>query len=830
MYARWVPPSAGSGGSSSRTGNNDKAYSTTSNNNNNDDNQNKAEENKATPILAATNGFGYARWTPAAPSAAAERKAKQHEIRIKKGQSESESESSEESSESSEESSDSESESESESEKEELKRKRSDDIHHDAKKARTKAASPESESESTSDSSSDSSSSSDSDSDSDSNSGSKETLAPQSIPDAMEIDSQPASTKIPKKEKRKPAPQNDSSSSSDSDDDDDKSAPSKHKTVLQRKAKSLQLAQALPDPDSDSDSDTSSEPSERHGLEPLPQPDISADAAASTDPADAAFETLPAWLAAPIRVSPSTHLPFTALAIPAAAAAHLRARGFPDAFAVQTAAIPLLTPSARQHPGDVLVAAPTGSGKTLAYALPIVRDLSAGVVTRLRALVVLPTRELVRQAAETFDVCAAAFDGAASGGKRVRVGVAVGNQSLRYEQSVLLERSARVAPGPAADDDDDDGNDDDDVQAKRRAERAAEYAWRVDVLLCTPGRLVDHLRHTPGFSLAHVRWLVVDEADKLLAQSFQGWLGAAMGRLARDAGVFSARDHPGASASGVRKVVLSATLTRDLSLLAGLELVRPRLVVLQSEEGVGVQHVLPEKLGEKVVRIKDAGMKPLYLVEVLKMISSAASASTSAPSPESSSESSSESSDSDSESDPSKPTPKKHLFPSTVLIFTKSNESALRLTRLLTLLLPSLARHISTLTSSTPSSQRRTILRAFSTHAVRILIASDLVARGIDVPRLDHVVNYDLPASLAAYVHRVGRTARAGRCGTAWTLLPDVESGWFWGRVAKAKDVGRATKVQRVRIGNEDGELPEADVARYEEALAELGRMARGQQ
>jgi ATP-dependent RNA helicase DDX51/DBP6 len=136
----------------------------------------------------------------------------------------------------------------------------------------------------------------------------------------------------------------------------------------------------------------------------------------------------------------------------------------------------------------------------------------------------------------------------------------------------------------------------------------------------------------------------------------------------------------------------------------------------------------------------------------------------------------------------------------------------------------SLETQVSTLTSTTPTHIRRKILRAFTTSSspVRLIIASDLVARGIDIPKLGHVINYDLPASVAGYVHRVGRTARAGRTGCAWTLVDDDESGWFWGKIAKNQGIRRAQRVERPRID----EMSEEKMKGYEDALAKLGKEA----
>ncbi|KAH7321004.1 P-loop containing nucleoside triphosphate hydrolase protein [Stachybotrys elegans] len=508
---------------------------------------------------------------------------------------------------------------------------------------------------------------------------------------------------------------------------------SRHKAVLERKAKSLKLAEAIRDTKEPS---PEAEEEESHGLEPLPQPEQTA-----PDTSKPSYDTLPSWLSSPIRVPQETKVPFTELGILPKAARVLEEKGYKEAFAVQTAAIPLLLPSSKHRAGDLLISAATGSGKTLAYALPVVRDLSQGQVTRLRALVVLPTRELVKQAQEVFELCAKAFEG----GEHPRLG--------RWKGEVV------------------------------------DFTSKVDVLICTPGRLVEHMEQTPGFNLDYVRWLVVDEADKLLAQSFQGWLEIVMDRFRVTK--FGARDFPDMALSGVRKVILSATLTRDLSLLGQLSLRRPQLIVLDRDDDARVaEHTLPATLREFAVRVHDANLKPLYLLDLLRS--------------------------SDMSSGPAD-------VP-VALIFTKSNESALRLSRLLTLLDVSLSSHISTLTSTTPSHIRRKTLRAFTTpdSPVRLIIASDLVARGIDLPKLDHVVNYDLPPSVAGYVHRVGRTARAGRSGSAWTLVADDESGWFWGKIAKGSGVRRAQKVERTRIE----EMAEDRVELYEAALEKLGREA----
>ena len=470
----------------------------------------------------------------------------------------------------------------------------------------------------------------------------------------------------------------------------------------------------------------------------------------------------------------------------------------------------------------------------------------------------------------------------------------MGSQTLQKEQTTLVEREERYDPAAYAqrvkrlkaageeDEEEEQGyntEDEEKADIRRREDRiptlpahAVAYKSKVDILICTPGRLVEHINYTPGFSLDYVRWLVVDEADKLLSQDFQQWLDVVIPRLEKD-GIRGARNHKQSNLSGVRKVILSATMTRDLDRLRGLKLRRPKLIVL---EGAGMgdaadadssrtEHVLPDLLEEAALKVSDPNLKPLFLLDLLQSpyvlghhIPKHTDANQSVDETSSSgSDTEDDDSDSDSGSDTSsvsnsnkasshqqQPPSSSSAATSTtkgkakvntpsVLIFTRSNETAVRLSRLLALMSPALGAPLTgTLTSTTPYARRRATLRAFAAGRSRVLVASDLVARGLDLPSLDHVINYDMPASAAAYVHRVGRTARAGRAGSAWTLFTDPEARWFWRDVAGAEGgpglIRRAGKVQRIRVTEEksDKDAFEEKVRRYEDALARLGKEA----
>lgn len=139
---------------------------------------------------------------------------------------------------------------------------------------------------------------------------------------------------------------------------------------------------------------------------------------------------------------------------------------------------------------------------------------------------------------------------------------------------------------------------------------------------------------------------------------------------------------------------------------------------------------------------------------------------------------------------------------------------------------PTLLPVLATLTSTILSSQRRKTLAAFKAGVLNIIIASDLVARGLDLPGLTHVINYDLPTSLTSYVHRVGRTARAGRQGKAWTLYTPTEGRWFWREIARTEGLVREEKVERVNVKEDVFGEEERDA--YETALTKLGEEARG--
>jgi ATP-dependent RNA helicase DDX51/DBP6 len=624
-----------------------------------------------------------------------------------------------------------------------------------------------------------------------------------------------------------------------------------------------------------------------HGLEPLPQP-LQVELPNELP----SYSTLPGWMAKPMRVALSATSDFKDLDLDSHILSNLQEKGISKAFAVQAAVLPLLFKGWSGHRGDICISAATGSGKTLAYVLPMIQALKNLVGRKLRGLIVVPTRELVAQAREVCEVCAT--------GTNVRIATALGSRALKDEQNTLIEEHMVYDP--------------EQYNSEREkpidwtnfglehllahseedsllANYVKKFASKVDVLITTPGRLVDHLRSTPGFNLDDVQWVVIDEADRLLNESFQEWIEVVMPALNSDVALRS-RDsllrelNLETPRRRVQKVILSATMTQDISKLNSLGLSNPKLVIVGdrpkpqtlNENGVAVEDAkavpdtngtfnLPPTLMEFAVSVGDGSEKPLYLLQLLNShiikppeqrnrphaspswnnsskIGLGISNGTLLELDETSSSASSDTSDTDSSSDDSdsgtssSSTAPRTAHPlETALIFTRSTEAAIRLSRLLSILSPSLAPYLGTLTKSTNSSSSRKTLSQFRQGKVSLVIATDRASRGLDLPGLAHVVSYDVPTSATTYVHRVGRTARAGKEGKAWTLVGHREARWFWNEIGKGgsgNGVGEVRitrgekKVKRVNIEiDKEGDGDELR-KRYEDALGMLSDEVRG--
>ncbi|KAI8605394.1 P-loop containing nucleoside triphosphate hydrolase protein [Dissophora ornata] len=503
---------------------------------------------------------------------------------------------------------------------------------------------------------------------------------------------------------------------------------------------------------------------------------------------------IPDWLAHPTTIEPETNTPIEAsmFGFSQRLIKQCKKTGIEECFAVQTAVIPVLMRArhlgdVRKAPGDLCVSAPTGSGKTLAYVLPIIEILSQRVVTRLRALVVLPTRDLCIQVKETFETFVKGTD--------LKIATSTGQNSFAHEQNILVGETYASATGP----------------------QVLGGHSRVDILVTTPGRLIDHIKSTPNFTLQHLRFLVIDEADRLLNQSFQDWLYhiltaihpsperrllGADGFPIHDAvapGFLSSffqlpeSDVEDPKALSVQKLLFSATLTRNPAKIASLQLSDPQYVAVQEggQDGDDKQkYTTPAGLTENMI-VCESSEKPLMVLHLLH-----------------------------------------HLNVRSALCFTKSVESAHRLYKLIQLYEkirttaplptpsapaktsetkseikedtqigdddkeegssddddegsssndkpPADAIVVAEYSSDLPKSKRQAILRAFNKGEIHLLICSDLISRGMDLSPVSVVINYDTPVYMKKYIHRVGRTARAGKSGTAYSLVEMQEARHF---------------------------------------------------
>jgi len=430
----------------------------------------------------------------------------------------------------------------------------------------------------------------------------------------------------------------------------------------------------------------------------------------------------------------------------------LKKRGIEHFFPVQRQIIPFLLKTGHNQyyrPNDVCVSAPTGSGKTLAFVLPIVHSLKSRMVPKVRALVVLPTQDLAVQVYKVFLAFAE--------GTGLRVKLMTGLHSLSQEQAELF-----------------------------RVGSTGIIHQQVDILVATPGRLTHHIRETKELDLTALRYLVIDEADRMMNNIADEWLGAL------EAAVFSGkREAPGPlnvlnarkQELPLQKLLFSATLSQDPEKLEQINLFEPKLfrcvVPVKDLEGKVVdtedqdeitEFSIPAELKQLSVKI-DQGRKPLAvscLIKKLKLKS--------------------------------------------VLVFTKSNESTHRLA----LVLSHLGFEAGELSSDVRMKRKKTLAKLRS-GALQVLVCSDALARGIDVENLEGVISYDCPQFLKTYIHRVGRTARAGKTGTAITLYEPIQGK----SLKRMLDEGGVNGVQEYQM--EDTEL-ESGLTEFNAALEQTKR------
>jgi superfamily II DNA/RNA helicase len=349
-------------------------------------------------------------------------------------------------------------------------------------------------------------------------------------------------------------------------------------------------------------------------------------------------------------------MPFSSLGLSPALLHAVSTRGYLAPTPIQTAAIPAILQGR-----DVLGSAQTGSGKTAAFVLPLLQQLLPGPhekPRRVRALVLVPTRELAAQVGETVRSLAQQLPQA------LKVATVFGGVSLN-PQMMNLRGGA-------------------------------------DIVVATPGRLLDLVDHN-ALVLSGVSMLVLDEADRLFELGFADELGRILALLApmRQNLFFSATLPPAVLA-------LAQTLLREpvrIDVLAG-----------------------PEQAPDIVQRAiaVDAGRRTQLL---------------------------------------------RHLIQTNgwrrVLVFVATKHAAeivadkLRKVRI----------NAEPFHGELSQGKRTQVLADFNASRLKVVIATDVAARGLDIAQLPVVVNYDLPRSAVEYIHRIGRTGRAGESGVALSFV-----------------------------------------------------------
>jgi ATP-dependent RNA helicase RhlE len=304
---------------------------------------------------------------------------------------------------------------------------------------------------------------------------------------------------------------------------------------------------------------------------------------------------------------------------------------------------------------DIIGLAQTGTGKTAAFTLPIVQRLIGGP-RRTRVLVLTPTRELAAQVEASF---------------------------VKYASHAAVSVIPVYGGVP--------------IEPQERALRAG-----VDVVVATPGRLLDHLdRQNVDFGA--LEFLVLDEADRMLDMGFAPQINRVVEQLPR-----------------YRQTLLfSATMPAAVEALSRKYLRKPIVVQVgrRSEAASAVTHAVYPVPRER---------KSALLIELLR-----------------------------------------NDQMDSVLIFTRTKHGADRVVRHLERAgIPAIGLH-----AGKSQSQRTRALDTFKLGQARILVATDIAQRGLDVSGISHVINYDVPQQPEDYVHRIGRTGRAAQSGDAFTFM-----------------------------------------------------------
>ncbi|MEY4608722.1 MAG: ATP-dependent helicase RhlE [Gemmatimonadota bacterium] len=353
----------------------------------------------------------------------------------------------------------------------------------------------------------------------------------------------------------------------------------------------------------------------------------------------------------------TSEITFADLGLSAPMLASLVRAGYTRPTPIQSQAVPLALKGR-----DLMGLAQTGTGKTAAFTIPIIERLLGGP-KRTRALILTPTRELCQQVEESFRKY-----GEGTGLDVISVYGGVG-----YEPQTAALRAG------------------------------------VDVIVATPGRLIDHLEKQHVI-FDDLEVLVLDEADRMLDMGFAPQINKIVAQI-----------HP------YRQTLLfSATMPPEVEALARKYLRKPQVVQVgrRSQAAATVRHYVYPVPKHK---------KTELLVHLVKTLGAEDS----------------------------------------VLVFTRTKHGADRVVQHLA----EAGFSADALHADKSQGQREQALARFKAGSTKILVATDIAQRGLDISGISHVINYDVPQQAEDYVHRIGRTGRAAKEGDAFTFMCADEIG-----------------------------------------------------
>ncbi|KAI8110059.1 hypothetical protein M9435_001739 [Picochlorum sp. BPE23] len=379
---------------------------------------------------------------------------------------------------------------------------------------------------------------------------------------------------------------------------------------------------------------------------------------------------------------------------------HIAKHGYHVPTPIQRKSIPFLLDG---H--DVMIESATGSGKTLSYLIPIFDVLSKKEKKIQRcdgtlALIVCPTRELCLQ---VLDIA-----------------------------TILSRRFAWIVPGSIH-------------GGENRSKEKARLRKGVNVLICTPGRLFDHLMNTESFTASHLEWVVLDEADRLLDMGFQKQISNILSVLKERSKI----------TKRWQTVLLSATLQGVEGLVASLGMENP-VTLWSGEERETSKKDMYSDIPKRLVQ--------RYIVVPCKFRLVALNAAIRQH--------------------------MQHIPQAKILVFLSNCDSVDFHHVLLQKEWQNQSEEeeeetkreqvaILKLHGNMSQIDRTRSLLSFTKASRGILLATDVASRGLDFPEVSMIIQYDSPTSPEEYVHRVGRTARCGKGGNALLFVLPLECGFI---------------------------------------------------